>query len=510
MNDQNFFHKRTVRFSFYSCICCLWWLACVAPLPAANWPGFRGPDADGTSGEEKAPTHFGQSSNLIWKAQVLHGHSSPVTWKGQLFLTGADGNKLSTMCFDCVSGNKLWEQSINVEKLEPVHEANSHATSTPVTDGKRLCVYFGSFGLIAYDLAGKELWRKPLPVPKTFFDQGTGTSPILAEDKLVVFIQIGQDSHLLAVNPADGEVVWKAPMPDFNNSYSTPVCWKEAGKGFVGMMCAERFTAFDLEDGKEAWWVDGLGHQACSTPIAVLDSLVIAAAGVQGESSNMTPPPGFEEALKKYGHPGEEVIAFEDIPDNLLFTDRQTTGGQGNMSLKKAFGMFGGVKAGDKVDKEKWDQICGRLAGFRNGPWNQTVVMSVRTGGKQDVSGSQILWKETKGVPEIPSPLVWHNRLYLIRSGGILVCRDLETGKLIYEERIDSPGGYYASPVLVDGRIYLASDRGTVTVVKTGDSLEVLARNDLGEPVIASPAVSDDVLYIRSAGQLWAFGEKSH
>jgi outer membrane protein assembly factor BamB len=431
-----------------------------------------------------------------------------VIWKGRLFLTGADGNRLSTACFDCVSGKKLWEQDTEVEKLEPVHEANSHATSTPVTDGKRLYVYFGSFGLLAYDLAGKELWRKPLPMPQTFFNQGTGTSPILAEDKLMVFVQIGKESHLLAVNPANGEALWKAPMPVYNNTYSTPVCWKENGKGMVGMVCATRFTAFDLAEGKEAWWVGGLGYQACSTPVVVRDSLVIAAAGVQGELSNMTPPPSFAEAVKKYGHAGQAEIAYEDIPDDVLFTDRHASAGQGNMSLQKAFGMFGGVKQGDKVNREKWDEICGRLTGFRTGPINKTIVMSVRTGGRQDATPSQILWQETKGVPEVPSPLVWHDRLYLIRSGGLLVCRDLETGKLIYEERINSPGGYFASPLLVDGRIYLASDRGSVTVVKAGDAFEVLSHNELGEPIIASPAISDDVLYIRSAGQLWAFGQK--
>jgi outer membrane protein assembly factor BamB len=135
--------------------------------------------------------------------------------------------------------------------------------------------------------------------------------------------------------------------------------------------------------------------------------------------------------------------------------------------------------------------------------------MCVRTGGKDDATKSQILWQETKAVPEVPSPLVWRHRLYLIRNGGLLACRDLETGKLIYDERLDAPGGYFASPVLVEGRIFLASDRGTVTVVKAGDSFAPLARNDLGEPIIASPAVSDDTLYIRSAGHLWAFAEKN-
>ena len=497
-------HQSSVAFSLCSCLCCLSCLACVH---AANWPGFRGPAADGIAEKEKAPTHFSQTSNLLWKTEILRGHSSPAIWNGQIFLTGADGNKLSTICLDCQSGKVRWEQSTVVEKLEPIHQANSHASSTPVTDGKRLYVYFGSFGLLAYDLEGKEVWRKPLPMPKTFFDQGTGTSPMLAEDKLLIFMQVGNDSHLLAVNPATGETIWKAPMPDYNNSYATPVSWKENGKGVVGMACAKRFTAFDLAEGKEAWWVDGLGYQACSTPVVAPDSLIIAAAGVQGEVSNMTLPPGFDEAVKKYGRNGPDAIAYEDLPDDLLFTDRQAAGGQGNMTLKRAFSMFGGVKKGDKVNRAKWEEICGRLKGFRAGPFNRTVVMAVRKAGKQDVTESQVLWRETKGVPEVPSPLVWRNWLYLIRSGGILVCRDLQTGKLIYEERVDCPGGYFASPLLVDGRIYVASDRGTVTVVKAGDSFEVLAHNALGEPIIASPAIADNVLYVRSTQHLWAFVE---
>lgn len=131
------------RRKYFQCpvLCCLLWLAGGAPLPAANWPGFRGPAADGIAEKEKAPAHFGPSSNLLWKTEIPHGHSSPVIWNGQLFLTGEDGNKLGTLCLDGVSGGKLWEQITEVEKLEPVHQANSHATSTPATDGKRLFVY---------------------------------------------------------------------------------------------------------------------------------------------------------------------------------------------------------------------------------------------------------------------------------------------------------------------------------------------------------------------------------
>jgi outer membrane protein assembly factor BamB len=168
---------------------------------------------------------------------------------------------------------------------------------------------------------------------------------------------------------------------------------------------------------------------------------------------------------------------------------------------------FGGkVKDGDKFDRATWEQHRKGLASFASGDMARAVVVCVRTGGKEDVTGSRVIWREGKGVPEVPSPLVWQNRLYLIRSGSVLVCRDLETGKLLYEERIGSPNGYYSSPVAANGMIYFASDRGTITVVKAGASLEVLAENKLNTPVFASPAIVDGAMYIRSSGQLWAFG----
>ena len=277
----------------------LLWLACAVQVSASDWPGFRGPSASGVAENEKPPVYFGPGSNLLWKAELPPGHSSPVIWKDSVFATGAEGKRLITVCVDRAVGKKRWEQGITVEKLEPVHPMNSPAAPTPATDGQALYVYFGSVGLLAYDFEGKELWRKVLPVPKTFRNQGTGTSPMLAEGKLVLFVQSDRDSCLLALNPKDGQELWRAPMPEFNSSYATPVCWKEEGKGCVGLPCAGRFTAFRLADGKEAWWVNGLSYEPCSTPVVAGQQLIMATAGVQGEPANITVPPPFDEFVKK-------------------------------------------------------------------------------------------------------------------------------------------------------------------------------------------------------------------
>lgn len=462
--------------------------------------------AGGVAEKGNPPVHFGPTSNLLWKADAPPGHSSPIIWQDWIFATGAESNQLITFCLDRRDGRKRWEAKVSAEKLERVHRQNSVATPTPVTDGLAVYAYFGSFGVLAYDFQGKEMWRKSLPTPQTFMNQGTGTSPILAEDKLLVFVQIGGKSHLLALNPKDGQELWRAPMPEFNNTYATPVYWKENDRSCVGLVCGSRFTAFQLADGKEAWWVGQLSFEACSTPVVAGDRLIISVAGIQGERANMTVPLPFEEAVKKYDQNADGLISYEEIPAEVLYTDRQTASGQGNMSLRMALGFIADMKKGEKLNRTRWEELRNTLREFSEHEVNQTVVVSVRTGGNQDVTRSHVAWKETKGVPEVPSPLVYQGRVYLIRSGGILTSRDLETGKLIYEKKTDSRGGYFASPVAADGRIYLASDRGTVTVVKSGDTFEVLARNDLDDPIMASPALAENTLYVRSARQLWAFG----
>ena len=204
---------------------CAVYLGISIEVRGTEWPRFHGERGDGIAEDAKLPTWFGDSSNLLWKAETPPGLSSPLIWKERLFLTAEQGNQLLTRCLDAGSGRQRWEKRVDVERLELVHKVNSHATPTPVTDGKRLYVYFGSFGVTCYDLEGNELWRKPLPMPKTFFDQGTGTSLILADDKLLVFVQTGSDSHLLAMKPSDGAEIWKAAAPRYNNTYATPVVW---------------------------------------------------------------------------------------------------------------------------------------------------------------------------------------------------------------------------------------------------------------------------------------------
>src|SRR5262249_31112007 len=127
-------------------------------------------------------------------------------------------------------------------------------------------------------------------------------------------------------------------------------------------------------------------------------------------------------------------------------------------------------------------------------------------GGKGDVAKSHVAWREKLSLPEIPSPLVYRSRIYLIRNGGSLSCCDAQTGKLLYQQRLGATRNYYASPVAGDGKGYLTSAAGVITVVTAGDKFETVAHNDLGEPVLATPALVDGKVYVRTEGCLYAFG----
>ncbi|MEJ2703835.1 MAG: hypothetical protein P8Z79_15475, partial [Sedimentisphaerales bacterium] len=106
-----------------------------------------------------------------------------------------------------------------------------------------------------------------------------------------------------------------------------------------------------------------------------------------------------------------------------------------------------------------------------------------------------------------PSLLYCRGKLYLLRDGGVLTCLEAPTGKEIFRERIGAPGQYTASPIAAGDKIVVASTRGVVTVIQVGDELNVLARNDFGERVFATPAITENKIYLRTVGHLYALGE---
>jgi hypothetical protein len=139
---------------------------------------------------------------------------------------------------------------------------------------------------------------------------------------------------------------------------------------------------------------------------------------------------------------------------------------------------------------------------------SKNIALAVRPDGRGDVTDTHVVWKATRGLPYVPSPLHYEGRVYLVKNGGLASCLDARTGRFLYqEERLGALGDYYSSPVAAAGKICVASQPGVVVVYRAGDTLEVLARNALDELVIATPAIADGTLYVRTKSQLYAFGD---
>jgi|SRR5688572_14835464 len=136
-------------------------------------------------------------------------------------------------------------------------------------------------------------------------------------------------------------------------------------------------------------------------------------------------------------------------------------------------------------------------------PW----LAALRPGGLGDATDSHIAWELKRGIPEIPSPIFYKDRLYLVRNGGVLAAVDPSDGRTIFEERLGASGQYSASPIIANDYLYLLSNKGIVSVVNTGDQFRLAHQHDLGEPAFVTPAVDTNSLYIRTEFHLHAFRE---
>lgn len=256
-------------------------------LTAENWSQFRGPNGSGVVESANPPIQFSTDQNVRWKSSAPSGVSSPIVWDDRIFLTGVVNEQLVTVAYNKKSGKELWRQSVTPEKLEKTHAFSLPASSTPCTDGERVYVYFNSFGVIAYDFDGNEVWQRPLEMHKVQY--GSGSSPVLINGHLIVQRE-GKpvDSHLLALDPETGETAWTISRPLSSGSHSTPMLWRHDGIEELMVHGQGSVAAYDLETQDISWWVDGWGWAAI--PIAVVgDGMLFIGSTGTGDPSEPLP-----------------------------------------------------------------------------------------------------------------------------------------------------------------------------------------------------------------------------
>jgi outer membrane protein assembly factor BamB len=449
---------------------------------APAWPQFRGPNSSGVAPKEKPPVEFNATNNLLWKVAVPKGLSSPCVAGDRIFLTAFENEKLYALCIDRRNGKELWRQEAPPGKAQEVHRSSSPAVATPVTDGNRVFVYFVPFGLVAYDFKGKEQWRKAVPIDMVM--NGSGTSPAIIDDTVILNVDQDQgQSFLLAVDARNGKTRWETPRSDFAaGSYTTPIFWKRGREEDVVVVGSLRVAGYDLRNGKEKWTARVMTSVAVTpTPVLGGDYLYVMSRGV---------PPSAMGTFASFAEKGDKDN------DGKVSKSEAPPGFDGSIfrSLDRDNDGF--------ITEKDWTVMTNFFAKGDSG------LFALRAPGAGDITGTHVAWKATKGIAGISTPLFYEGRIYAVQDGGRVTCWDAKTGKPLYEqERLKADGDYYASPVAANGHLYFASSRGNVTVARVGDSLDIAARNELGESVLTTPAIVDNKIYVRSADHLWAFGK---
>jgi outer membrane protein assembly factor BamB len=471
--------------------------ACAGVVWSQEWPQFRGPAAAGIAAvDANPPVEFGPLKHLRWKQPLPVGHSSPVVAGDRIFLASftPESKKLELLCLSAKTGAILWRRAAPPTSIEETHAVSNPATATPAVDDERVYAYFSSFGVMAFDYAGESKWTLPLAMPKTH--HGSGASPILAGDLLILNHDAMQGGYLLAVDRRTGKEAWRREYPSRPGrveSYSTPIVWHDQ----LVLHRAGVIEGYEIATGKPVWSTAETTSGA-STAAADRETLYVSTWYVLGEEDQRPSLPDFKTMLERFDTNHDGVISEAEFPKDLKETARPGLDAIPNSQNFVFFRRVDRNKDG-RVDESEWAAYLTAVQGMAK----DHGLLALRPEG----AGAKVIWRENTAIPEVPSPLLYHGRLYLIRNGGVATCLDASAGRVIYRSRVGAPGVYYASPIAAAGRVYVASGDGVVTVIAAGkDDLQVLARNEIGEDIVATPAIAGNVIYIRTLRALYAFG----
>lgn len=445
---------------------------------ANEWLQFRGPNGTGVAEGFPLPAEFNATKNLAWKTPVPFARSSPVITADRIFLTASEGDKLITLALDRQTGKVLWRRDAVRGRHMPIYKANDAASPTPVSDGKNVFAFFAELGLISYGPDGKERWRVPLGPFNSFY--GMGGSPILVGNTLVMVCDQRTDSFIIAVDTRNGKELWKKSRPNFE-AYSTPAIYKpKDGPTQVIVLGSQTVDAYSLDKGERLWWVSRIGSYPKGVP--VLGKEMVYVIGDGGEEPFLPP---FDDMLKQYDANKDQRIHRDEVK-----------------SQAEALEHFGWLDANNDgyIERAEHDFV-------RNSTTAGHGLTAVRLAGHGDLTSSNVAWSVKKGYPSIPTPLIYRGVMYLMKEGGIVSSLDPASGQVLKQGRTpDALEEYYASPVAGDGKIFVVSASGKVTVLKADAQWEILKMNDLDEEVWATPAIAGGNLYVRTRNALYAFG----
>jgi outer membrane protein assembly factor BamB len=418
-----------------------------ATVHAENWGQWRGPFFNGSTTETGLPSTWDKTNNVAWVAP-LPGYSSatPAVWGDSVFVSSPDARKnLNLLCLDRKTGAVRWQKQVATGDRD--RGRNNMASPSPVTDGKRVFVMFGTGDLAAYDFEGKELWQTNLTAGEGKFSINWlyGSSPMLYDNKL--FVQVLQrtpvpedysaaldgkadrESYLLCLDPATGKTLWRHAratdaLEEAQEAYSTPTPSKTRAGEEIIIVGADYATAHSAKTGEELWRCAGLNPRK-ERPWRLVPTPVVA--------------------------------------DGVV------------------------VACGPRRDP----------------------VLGIRDGGAGNVTETNILWRFKEAPSDCVTPLFYQNKLFVLDGDRqVMTCLDPKTGAKRWQGNLGVKEIFRGSPSGADGKIYCISETGTAVVLDAGAEFKVLATVRMGEsPVRSSIAIAHGQLFIRTAKNLYCIGK---
>jgi outer membrane protein assembly factor BamB len=448
---------------------------------AADWTQFRG--TNGVSAETKLPAEWSADKNVAWKVSVPGvAWSCPIVVGDKVFVTTAvaDGQPKpgggfgggrpgggggfpgggrpgggggggggpdkeytwKVVCLDRTTGKEVWSEKAAVGKPKyGTHGSNTFASETPVSDSERVYAYFAASGtVIAYDLKGKEVWKKEIGAFPSMNNWGTSSSPAVHDGKLFVQCDNEKESFLVAFDAKTGEEKWKEKRAEKTN-WSTPYIWKTKDRTDLVVAGSQKIRGYDPATGKEVWAITvGGGGQCNTTPVGTDDLLYVGTS--QGG-----------------GRPGGG-------------------GGPGGGGTSLAGTLFA-VKAGAKGDITPKD-------GKKE---SEGVAWSVAKAVPAAAS------------PLVYDGLVY---TFDRNGGTVSCFDAKSGDAKYSKEPIPKAKAFWASPWAYDGKVFAIDETGVTHVLKAGSTFEVLNTNPLGKDVFwSTPAVSGGMVVIRGVDSLY-------
>jgi outer membrane protein assembly factor BamB len=441
------------------CLCLsLCAIASAQKAATQNWPSFRGANASGVADGAPTPTTFDatKSLNLRWKTPIPGlAHSSPVVWGNRVFITTAVSSQ----------GNEYFRHGLfgDVDSDKDTSKHTWHVYGLDKATGK-----------IIWDKVACE----GVPKIKRHIKSTHASSSPATDGKHVVAFFGSEGLYCYDVN---GKLLWKQDLglidsgwfydPDYQwGTASSPIIYKN----MVIVQCDAQknsfIAAFDLNDGKQLWKTPREEIPSWGTPTIYEGKTRVELI------TNAT------RAVRSYDPmTGKELWRFSGNPEVTATTP---------------------IVAQDLIF------IC-------NSYRPNQPIYAIRPGATGDISlkdgktsNEFVVWSYQRGGTYMPTPIVYGDYFYACNNNGVLSCYNPKTGEKIYQQRIGDKGGAYsASPVAADGKLYLSSEDGDIFVVKAGPKYELLATNPVGEVLMATPAISDGMIFVRGQHSVFCFAE---